>query len=243
MRTRLLAVTALVSIASAAASAQNIEVNRENRTIAITATDEAKSDPDVAVVHIGFEIYSPDAEAAYSQGSTLSNRILAALANAGIAEKSVESDSQSLSRYQQARPYETAEEHTQRRFVLTQSWTVKTIPANAARILHIAVQAGANSSGHIDWELQDHQQLLAQAAAKALAKARAIADQMAAGLNAHLGPLVYASNQNPNGFAFGAGGGVSGGLMADEKLPPPPLAIRPKQIEESATVYAVFAIE
>ena len=126
--------------------------------------------------------------------------------------------------------------------MLTQSWTVKTAAANAAKVLHVAVEAGANNSGQIDWDLKDRAGLQAQAAAKALQHAQAVADQMARGLNAHLGTLIYASNQAPPA-QYGTGGGYGGGVMGGALMKVIPLAIRPQNIEESATVYAVFAIQ
>jgi uncharacterized protein YggE len=240
-----IAVLLVVSIPSIAAVAQNIQVNKENRTIAVTATDEAKADPDGAVVHIGFEIYAPDAETAYTRASQLSNSIVDSLKAAGVLGKSIESDAQNLRRTEQQFLYNLSpEERAQKQFQVTESWTVKCSVENSGKLLHIAIAAGANNSGQIDWELKDHKQLQAQAAASALAKARAIADQMASGLHAHLGPLVYASNQSPQGFGVGAAGMVAmGGVMGGPLLSVKPLAVQPRQIEESATVYAVFAIE
>jgi len=126
--------------------------------------------------------------------------------------------------------------------VLNQSWTVKTKPGDAAQVLNLAVQAGANQSGQIDWQYRDMNGLQAKAAANALAKAQAIAQQMAQGLNVKLAGLIYASNQAPESPVRPLQ------IYARiENGPPPsapaPLAINPRQIEESATVYAVFAIE
>jgi hypothetical protein len=66
---------------------------------------------------------------------------------------------------------------------------------------------------------------------------------MAQGLNAHLGPLLYASNQAPEmqrpeplRLRAMAGVQLNGPAVA-------PLAINPQQIEENATVYAVFQIQ
>ena len=67
---------------------------------------------------------------------------------------------------------------------------------DAAKVLHAAIEAGANESGNIDWDLTDRNGLQAQAAEKALVRARQVATQMAAG-GAHLGALIYASNQTP----------------------------------------------
>ena len=84
-----------------------------------------------------------------------------------------------------------------RQFALNQSWSVKTKPDDAAKVLHLAVQAGANQSGQIDWQYRDMNALQAKAAANALEKAQAIAQQMAQGLNVKLAGLIFASNQAP----------------------------------------------
>ena len=47
------------------------------------------------------------------------------------------------------------------------------------------------------WSVADQDALQARAAKLALDRARQIAQQMASGLNATLGPLVYASNEAP----------------------------------------------
>ena len=108
----------------------------------------------------------------------------------------------------------------------------------------MAIQAGANESGNIEWELSDRNTLQAQAAAKALIHAKDVAAHMAEGLNAHLGALVYASNQTPaQRFVTTNSTLETVSVSAMPAPPPPPLAIRPQQVEESATVYAVFAIE
>ena len=103
------------------------------------------------------------------------------------------------------------------------------------------MQAGATQSGHIDWQYKDMNGLQAKAAANALAKAQVIAQQMAQGLNVKLAGLIYASNQAPESpvrpiMMMKAMAGPAAQSVA-------PLAINPRQIEESATVYAVFAIE
>jgi hypothetical protein len=91
--------------------------------------------------------------------------------------------------------------------------------------------------------LADRNGLQAQAAEKALVRARQVATQMAAGLNAHLGALIYASNQTPMTRLLETSSATISAQQIVPAPPPAPLAIRPQQVEESATVYAVFAIE
>jgi uncharacterized protein YggE len=49
----------------------------------------------------------------------------------------------------------------------------------------------------VEWSVADPLALQAKAGGAALAKAKSIADQMAKGLGARLGELVYASNRAP----------------------------------------------
>ena len=244
MKQILLGIAFGLLISTAAAGAQTIQVDRNNRTIAVTASDKASAEADTATVTVGFQVYAPDAATAYSKGSTVSNAILDALKKAGVADKAIESQDQKLN-YTEFPPDDknTPDQRAQKQFTLQQSWTVNCAAADAAKVLHAAIEAGANQSGNIDWDLKDRNNLQAQAAAKALVHARAVAAQMAEGLNAHLGALIYASNQTP-GSRFNGVLNTETVSVTSKLVPaPPPLAIRPQQVEESATVYAVFAIE
>jgi uncharacterized protein YggE len=221
--------------------AQKISINKNNRTIAVTVTDKAMEPADVATVHIGFKAYGPDADSAYAAGSKVSNAVIDALKKAGVPDKAIESQTQNLQQNYQFDSKEGELERAQKRYVLSQSWTVKTSAADASKVLHIAVEAGANDSGQIDWDVKDHAALQAAAAAKALKHARAIAEQMAKGLDAELGSLLYASNTAPE---TPIAGGLMGALgRAAQFNAVQPLAIRPQVIEEDATVYAVFGIQ
>ena len=213
------------------------------RSIAITATDRVRQQADVATVHIGYMLYGPDQPTAYASASTASNAIIDALRSANVPKEMIESQQQSVA------PMDTyqlnqlpASERASHAFVAQQSWTVRTSADDAARILDIATKAGANQSGQIDWSLKDPNAANSEAAAKALQRARAQAQAMATGLNVKLGQLLYASNQ----------------VQAEPIRPMPmmamqakaadaravqPLAINAREIETSATVYAVFAIE
>jgi uncharacterized protein len=232
-----------VAFLTAAASAQTIQVNKENRTIAITATDKVIVLADVATLHIGFIAYGTDSDSAYATGSRTSNAIVKALTSAGVPNDSIESENQNVSPVQEYQTDKlTPAEKAQRKFQVTQSWTVRTNAADAAKVLDLAVKAGANQSGQIDWSLKDENAPQSDAAAKALQRARVVAAEMAKGLNANLGALLYASNETqaepprPLMQAMKVGHGIGGGVGT-------PLAINPRQIEKTATVYAVFAIE
>ena len=241
---RCLMAASVCGMFAATVSAQQIQINKDNRTIAISATDTECAMADAATVHIGFVAYAPDAEAAYAKGSKTSNAIIGALTAKGVAKTDIQSESQGVAETQQ---YELEklppEERAQRRFQVRQSWTVQTKADDAAGVLNTAVNAGANSSGQIDWTVADEKALEAKAAGNALSRARAIASQMAQGLGIQLGELIYASNQAPEvPRPLMREGGVIGGVLGTLAAPPP-LAISPRKVERSATVYAVFAIQ
>ena len=127
------------------------------------------------------------------------------------------------------------------KFKLTQQWTVRTTPERAAEILDVAITAGANSSGQIEWTVKAEHALEVQALDKAAARARENAAVLAKGMGVRLGTLNYVSNQlsapsfpRPMVRAF---------AMAGKEEAAPPLAIEPHKVTSEATVYAVFAIE
>jgi uncharacterized protein len=243
---RLFAASAFIFAATAPIllKAQTIQVNKDNRTIAITATDRVIVMADTATVHIGFIAYGPDKDAAYAAGSAASNGIIKALTAAGVPNDAIESENQSVSPVQEYQVDKlTPAEKAQRKFQVTQSWTIRANAADAAKILDLAVRAGANQSGQIEWSLKDENAPQAEAAAKALQRARTVAGEMAAGMNVKLGALIYASNETEAEPVRPLMKAMNSAMAPAPAPPPPPLAINPRRIEKSATVYAVFAIE
>jgi uncharacterized protein YggE len=231
------------------ATAQSIQINRDNKTIAISTTDEATATADIAAITIGFEIFGADAQSVTADGSRLSHAILEALHKAGVDDKTIESSGQGVERNKDFDEKEKPEQRAKEQFVFRQTWEVSVSPQLAAEAIRVAIAAGANKSGAIDWRLEDRKALQAKAAENALVKARAVADRMAAGLSVKLGALIYASNETPNtGLYFKRKtndmvlNSESASLSAVAPAPPP-LEIRPQTIREEATVYAVFAIE
>ncbi|MGH9590421.1 MAG: SIMPL domain-containing protein [Terracidiphilus sp.] len=229
-------------------SAQTIQINRENKTIAISTTDEATATADIAAVTVGFLVYGSAAESTYADGGKISHAVLDALHKAGIEDEKIESSDQGLQQNTDVNDNDTPEQRAIKQFVFRQSWVVSVAPKDAAQVIRVAIAAGANQSGAIDWRLSDRKALQAKAAQAALVKARDVASQMADGLHVKLGELIYASNETQNARIYFArprgesvGSGAGGGMMASY-ITVPTLEIRPQTIREEATVYAVFAI-
>lgn len=53
---------------------QQIVVNRQNKTIAITADDSVSVDPEVATITVGYQNYAPAKDAAYEENVRVSNK-------------------------------------------------------------------------------------------------------------------------------------------------------------------------
>ena len=248
MRSSLLQCLATGLVLAGFASAQTIQINRDNKTIAISTTDEATATADIAAITIGFEVFGPEAKGVYADGGTLSQSILEALHKAGVDDKAIESSNQGVERNTDFAEKDTAEQRAKRQFVFRQSWEVTAVPRAAAEVIRAAIAAGANQSGAIDWRLSDRKALQAKAAENALVKAREVAARMADGLHVKLGALIYASNETPNAKLYiphalqtvtvnAEAATVSNAIVI------PALEILPQTIHEEATVYAVFAIE
>jgi len=235
-------------VLAGAVSAQTIQINRENKTVAISTTDEATAVADIAAITIGFEVYSSDSGTAYIEGGKISHAVLEALHKIGIDDKSIESSGQGLQRNADFDDKDTPEQRAMRQFVMRQSWEVSVPPQSAAEVIRVSIAAGANQSGAIDWRYSDRKALQAKAAENALVKARAVASQMADGLHVKLGDLIYASNETPNTRLYIPGAMQTVTVSAEAAsvrnvVVIPALEIRPQTIREEATVYAVFAIE
>ncbi len=220
--------------------AQNIEVNKDNRTVAVTATEHVTVTADVATVHIGYITYGRDRDTTYTNATKLSNAIIQALTASGVPADSIESDNQSIEptqnfQVERLSPAEAAN----RKYQVQQSWLVRTSSANAAKLLDTAVLAGANQSGQIDWSLKDESASTAAAAARAIQHAHRVAIQMVSGFGGKVGALLYASNESESSTVRPVP------MMAMHKAASEnePLAISPRRIERSVTVRAIFAIE
>ncbi len=214
------------------ATQTELKIEPANRTLTVTGEEQVTVEPEIAVLHIGFETQLNDAKSAYADGARTSNAIIDALKQAGIAETFIRSETQHLDR-DYTKPH---------KFKFVQQWTVKIPPERAAEILDAAITAGATSSGDIDWTVKDERALEQQALDHAAARAHDNATVLAKGMGVHLGALLYVSNSTSvQRFPMRASAGAF--AMAKSAEAPPPLSIEPHKVSQQASVYAVYAIE
>jgi uncharacterized protein len=248
MRFLKLAVFAFLLVSPGLVRAQTIQINRENKTIAISTTDEAAATADIAAITIGFESLGPDPQSTSAEAGKLSHAILDALHKLGLDDKSIESSGQGLQKNTEFEEKEKPDQRAKQQYIFRQSWEVSASPQSAAEVIRAAIAAGANQSGAINWRISDRKSLQAKAAEAALVKARQVAENMAEGLHVKLGALIYASNETPNAKIYfaprqGLVLNTESASVASYITVPRALEIRPQTVREEATVYAVFAIE
>jgi uncharacterized protein YggE len=215
----------------------SLAINKDNRTLTISATDHAEADAEVADLSVGYTVYGATLQAAYKAASESSNGIVKAMLDAGATKAEIQSRAQQVARLND---YEQKQQKGAK-FRVSQTWTVSTEPGKAAVILDAAVQAGANQSGDITWRMKSNLALDEEALRKATEHAKALAMTMAQSLGATLGKPVYATNNVTQTvvrpvFAMRA--------MAEDKVgAPAPLDIEAERVQSNATVQIVFAIE
>jgi hypothetical protein len=222
---------------------QDIQVNRQNKTIAVTADESITADAEVAVLAIGYHNYAPSQDAAFRENVRGAEQIVQALLNAKVPAENVETLRLRLDRAHLEENW-TAEMKKERVFEAQQSWRVAVSTAQAQTVVDLAVKAGANEIDDVEWNVVDPVALQAKASGAALAKARSIAEQMAKGLGAKLSDLVYASNRAPGAKMWVGTVNETVGLSATALLASQPkLKLFPQKVKCDATVYAVFGIE
>ena len=203
--TQILAASALLAaslpVLAQVPSPPQFKIDPANRVITVSAEELVSVDPDLAIVHIGFESKVADAKSAYADGSHTSNQIVAALKQTGLPDSAIRSESQRLE------PVDPRNH----KFKLVQTWTVKAPPERAAEILDAAINAGATDSGDIDWTVQDIHALEDQALDRATTRVRSDAAVMAKAGGAKLGSVLYVTNQvseaavrNPGIYGYSA---------------------------------------
>lgn len=237
-----------------AAFSQGIQINPENRTISVSATESVAVEPQIARVRIGLVNSAPTQKAAFDQNARVAAKVIESLLKGGVSKSQIQTFAVRLERLtprQYAESSVRREGRKHRGFQATQTWIVRVRVAEAQAVVDRAVAAGANEVLGVDWRVADPDALEAKANAAALEQAGRLARQMAAKFGGKVGELLYASNSTPPyvGRSYGMGRGFGGGRMAAVaqrvSAATPRLALRlfPRKVRQTSTVYAVFALK
>src|SRR5271166_1610566 len=86
----------LPALVAVNALSQDIQVNRQNKTIAVTADESISADAEVAVLAIGYRNYRASQDAAFHENVRAAERITKAILDAKIPEANIETEKLSL---------------------------------------------------------------------------------------------------------------------------------------------------
>ncbi|HEV2350147.1 MAG TPA: SIMPL domain-containing protein [Terriglobia bacterium] len=224
------------------AAAQDIQVSLANKTIELTVTQSVEAEAEVAVINVGYHNYAQTKESAFDESVRMANQITKSILDSGLERENLETQTLHLEPVEPEQAW-TPELKAKRQFEADQSWDIHTPVSRAQALVDVAVRSGANEVESVEWDVRDPAALEAKATSSALARARALADQMVSGLGAKLGALIYASNtsRRPKGWPFMTT--TLNTMSAQVGRKQPELKLFPKKVEKEATVHAIFAIQ
>jgi len=218
--------------------AQFARMTPDKKTIEIHATGKITTPAETAIVKIGFQNVAATKDAVYEENVRVTNKIVQALQSAGISAEAIETDSIRLEREDSPQGVKPA----LTRYSADQEWRIRTKASEAQKIVDIAVSAGANQVGGVEWNVSDPDALEAKAYGAALARAKRIAEQTASQSGVKLGEILSISNFTSPFSRFDRTLNTESAVLGG---PPPTvtsLKLYPEDVEREAAVTVVYAI-
>jgi uncharacterized protein YggE len=172
---------------------------------------KASAPPDVARSNVGVDVRAATPEQASSDASQRMAAVMAALKQAGIADKDLRTHSYSVQFEQEPvapgtpAPKPDAAPTTPRGYYRVTNMVEVTIRAldSVGRVLKAATDAGANSQWGVTFELEDDASLVSEARALAVKDAQRAAEELAKLTGVKLGEIVSVSEGEQGGVYSG----------------------------------------
>jgi len=226
------------------ARAQDIQVNQENRTVAVSVTKTVEAQPEFASVQIGYRNRGRAQSSVYEENGRQAEKIVGALLAAGVKKEDIQTEAVDLGPAEES--YREEEKEKEPLFEATQTWTIRAPLGSVQKVVDQAVAAGANKVSEILWLVSDPNALDAKAREQAVVQAQQVAAEMAKSLGGKLGSLLYVSNEGASSGYFRSNarfgsGNVQTVEVSAAKLPI--LNLFPQKVRRDVTIYAVFALE
>ena len=212
------------------------------RTITVSGEGKVTAIPDKATVRFSIVSRDEDPETARAENAEVSRNALRAVRAQGIAEQKIRLETLRL------QPYRTYNDQTRRneeagyeatRQLVIEIGDLEKLPTIIAEL----VQEGANRLQGISYGLADKSEYRNQALTEAVEEARAKAELMATTLDAKLGVVMHITEQSfhmPSPVLNMAP--MARGAMAKMEASPEPEAYAAGEMEVSASVQVVFAL-
>jgi uncharacterized protein YggE len=209
------------------AAAQETAVATDtSRTITVVGGGMVAAVPDVARVDMGVETSAPTVSEAVAENAAKMDALLAALSEAGVASKDIQTSNFSINLDRYVEPMlsvssEEAREPQQRYRVSNMVTVIVRDLDTISEVLDGVLDAGANNIWGVNFDLDDKSEAMSDARTAAAADALARAEALAGLHGVELGSVVSVSevvggNAVPVRFAMEAGMGGGGPISAGE---------------------------
>lgn len=162
------------------------------RTISVSGMGMASAPPDVAEIQLGVETVDTDAGRAISENTRRMSAVMDVFKTMNIEDKDIQTVRFNMW-VEEERDREGQLTGVRRYHVVNQVRVRLRDISRTGELLQRALEAGANTVGGVSFTVADPTELERQARDKAIADARAKAEQLAAGLGAKLGPVRQVS--------------------------------------------------
>ncbi len=211
------------------------------RTLAVTGTAEVSVKPDICYISFGVEtINKKSAREAYRINAELMNAVSAAIKEAGIEPKDIQTSSFSVT------PQYHYEDTGHRRvfdgYRVYQSLDVNVRDLEkASTVLDAGMDAGATQVNNVTFAVENPKKYTADARVEAVKAAQAKAQTMADLTGVKLGKPITISESEPGGYnRYYAQSNVAlDGTLTGEDTP----SLQPGQFKLARTVYITYEIE
>jgi len=233
-----LAAVVLVGCSTAQAAPPAVGEQELGRYITVVGRGEVSLTPDIAQVNVGAEATAETVSEAKAEVDSRMEAILAALKEMGIAEKDIQTSQYNI--YYEREPFfepgrgeSAAENEGFYRVSSMLNVTIREIE-RAGEVVDAAVEAGANRMYGVSFTVSETVEWESEAREKAMADARARAEELAGLAEVTLGEVLSVSEVVGSGpvvverFALDSRGG--GGIV-------------PGELEFSTQIQVSFAIE
>jgi uncharacterized protein len=232
-------VLALAGCSPVSSTPTNITVASQQEGIWVSGQGEVQAVPDVAVLNLGVQAQALTVAEAQAQASKAMDAVMAALKANGIAEKDIQTTGYNI--WQQTRwdPDRQTEEVVGYQVSNNVQVKVRKV-ADAGNVLDAAVAAGGDliRVQGIYFEVDDPSSYLDEAREKAVADAKARAEQLASLAGVKLGQPTYITESYYNPVIYRD----IEMAKADGGMPAPATPITPGETTITANVQIVYQI-
>ncbi len=185
----------------------NVNVNSQQTGIWVNGTGEITVTPDLATLTLGVEAQAASVAEAQSQAQAAMNEVMAALKAQGVAEKDIQTAYFNISKMTSWDDEKRTETITGYRVTNTVTVKIREI-SKAGDIIDAVAEAGGDLTtvNGINFSLENDTAAMQQAREKAMADAKAKAQQIASLAEVKLGKATYVTENSYSPYIYRSAG-------------------------------------